>query len=50
MHFWKKLSIRSQITLGFLPLIIFMSLLSLNVMSGRMGSPPIQHSTKLRIG
>ncbi|MBB2819403.1 UNVERIFIED_ORG: methyl-accepting chemotaxis protein [Rhizobium esperanzae] len=34
MHFWNKLSIRSQITLGFLPLIIFMSLLSLNVMSG----------------
>ncbi|NKK33862.1 HAMP domain-containing protein [Rhizobium leguminosarum bv. viciae] len=34
MHFWNKLSIRAQITLGFLPLIFFMSLLSLNVMSG----------------
>ena len=34
MHFWNKLSIRSQITVGFLPLIVFMSLLSLNVMSG----------------
>ncbi|EJB08215.1 methyl-accepting chemotaxis protein [Rhizobium leguminosarum bv. trifolii WSM597] len=34
MHFWKKLSIRAQITFGFLPLIFFMSLLSLNVMSG----------------
>ncbi|ANM20903.1 methyl-accepting chemotaxis domain-containing protein (plasmid) [Rhizobium sp. N541] len=34
MHFWNKLGIRAQITVGFLPLILFMGLLSINVISG----------------
>ena len=32
--FWNKLGIRAQITVGFLPLVFFMSLLSLNALSG----------------
>lgn len=34
IQFWNRLGIRAQITVGFLPLIFFMSLLSLNALSG----------------
>ena len=34
MQLWKKLGIRAQITAGFVPLILLMSLLSLNAISG----------------
>ncbi|OLP55604.1 chemotaxis protein [Rhizobium rhizosphaerae] len=37
MHFWNRLGIRTQITLGFLPLILLMSILSANAISGMNG-------------
>jgi methyl-accepting chemotaxis protein len=37
MQFWKKLGIRAQITAGFVPLILLMSLLSVNAISGMNG-------------
>lgn len=37
MQLWKKLGIRAQITAGFVPLILLMSLLSFNAISGMNG-------------
>ncbi|AVA24986.1 methyl-accepting chemotaxis protein [Rhizobium sp. NXC24] len=37
LRFWNKLGIRAQITAGFLPLILLMSLLSVNAISGMGG-------------
>ena len=42
---WGKLGIRSQITAGFVPLILLMSLMSLNSVSGINGLPPAQALT-----
>ncbi|MBB3918720.1 methyl-accepting chemotaxis protein [Rhizobium fabae] len=50
MHFWNKLSIRSQITVGFLPLIVFMSLLSLNVISGMDNLTSVFSSYRATVG
>ncbi|MBO9096599.1 MULTISPECIES: methyl-accepting chemotaxis protein [unclassified Rhizobium] len=37
MKIWKKLGIRTQITVGFLPLILLMSVLSLSAINGMSG-------------
>ncbi len=37
LRFWNKLGIRGQITAGFLPLILLMSFLSINALSGMDG-------------
>ncbi|TBY43908.1 methyl-accepting chemotaxis protein [Rhizobium leguminosarum bv. viciae] len=50
MNFWNKLSIRAQITIGFLPLIVFMSLLSVNVMSGMSKLTTIFSSYRATVG
>ncbi len=50
MSFWNKLSIRTQITIGFLPLIAFMTLLSLNVMSGMDKLTTIFSSYRATVG
>jgi len=50
MHLWNKLSIRAQITVGFLPLILFMSLLSINVMSGMSQLTAIFSSYRQTVG
>ncbi|WP_431324764.1 methyl-accepting chemotaxis protein [Rhizobium sp. YTU87027] len=50
MHLWNKLSIRAQITAGFLPLILFMSLLSANVMSGMSDLTAIFSSYRQTVG
>ncbi|MGI8397406.1 methyl-accepting chemotaxis protein [Agrobacterium deltaense] len=50
MNYWNKLSIRAQITIGFLPLIFFMSLLSLNVISGMGKLTAIFSSYRATVG
>jgi len=50
MHFWKKLGIRTQITAGFLPLILLMSFLSLNAVSGMNGLSSIFASYRATAG
>ena len=50
MNYWNKLSIRAQITIGFLPLIFFMSLLSLNVVSGMDKLTAIFSSYRATVG
>ena len=37
LHFWNKFGIRAQITSGFVPLILLMSLLTLSAISGMSG-------------
>lgn len=50
MNRWNKLSIRAQITIGFLPLILFMSLLSLSVTSGMGKLTSIFSSYRATVG
>ncbi len=50
MNFWNRLSIRSQITIGFVPLIALMSLLSLNVMQGMGKLTTIFSSYRATVG
>ncbi|MCX8997100.1 methyl-accepting chemotaxis protein [Rhizobiaceae bacterium BDR2-2] len=47
---WKKLGIRSQITAGFLPLVILMSLLSVSAISGMNGLGSIFASYRDTVG
>ncbi|WP_337267630.1 methyl-accepting chemotaxis protein [Oryzifoliimicrobium ureilyticus] len=49
-HFWKKLGIRAQISFGFLPLILLMSLLTLNAISGMDGLAGIFSSYREKAG
>lgn len=37
LHFWNKFGIRAQITSGFVPLILLMSLLTVSAISGMNG-------------
>lgn len=49
-RFWNKLGIRAQITAGFLPLILLMSLLSVNAISGMDGLSSIFSSYRNTAG
>ncbi len=50
MNFWKKLGIRTQITAGFLPLILLMSFLSLTALNGMSGLASIFQSYRSTAG
>ncbi|MQB40404.1 methyl-accepting chemotaxis protein [Rhizobium sp. ICMP 5592] len=50
LRFWNKLGIRAQITAGFLPLILLMSLLSVNAISGMEGLSSIFSSYRSTAG
>jgi methyl-accepting chemotaxis protein len=50
LHFWNRLGIRTQITAGFLPLILLMSLLSVNAISGMGGLSSIFSSYRSTVG
>jgi methyl-accepting chemotaxis protein len=50
MHFWKRHGIRTQITVGFMPLILLMSFLSLSAISGMSGLSLIFGSYRLTVG
>ncbi|OLP61822.1 chemotaxis protein [Xaviernesmea oryzae] len=50
MHLWNKLGIRAQITFGFVPLILLMSFLSINAISGMNGLSSIFSSYQATAG
>ncbi|MFT4184377.1 MAG: methyl-accepting chemotaxis protein [Rhizobium sp.] len=50
LRFWNKLGIRAQITAGFVPLILLMSLLSVNAISGMEGLSSIFSSYRTTAG
>lgn len=50
LHFWNKFGIRAQITSGFVPLILLMSLLTVSAISGMNGLASIFASYRATAG
>ncbi|MBX4934538.1 methyl-accepting chemotaxis protein [Rhizobium bangladeshense] len=50
LHFWNKFGIRAQITFGFVPLILLMSLLTVSAISGMNGLAAIFASYRVTAG
>ncbi|MBB3565388.1 methyl-accepting chemotaxis protein [Rhizobium sp. BK512] len=50
LHFWNKFGIRAQITSGFVPLILLMSLLTISAISGMNGLAGIFASYRVTAG
>ncbi|MGO7609302.1 methyl-accepting chemotaxis protein, partial [Rhizobium ruizarguesonis] len=50
LHFWNKFVIRAQITSGFVPLILLMSLLTVSAISGMNGLASIFASYRATAG
>ena len=50
LHFWNKFGIRAQITSGFVPLILLMSLLTVSAISGMNGLAAIFASYRVTAG